>query len=303
MKVLLTGGTGYVGQALREKLRLRGHDIRLLVRRESAHKVPVGSEYEVVLGDVLDSHACLRAVDGCDAVVHLVGIIREFPKDGTTYVAMHTEATFNVLDAARRMGIDRFVHISALGARADAPSRYHTTKFEAESIVRNSDLRWTVFRPSVIFSPGSEFTRQLVDLVHRPLVPIVDGGRALLQPVSLENLTDAMARSLTMPETQGCWYDVGGPDRVKFSDILDRIARHYQLHPNTMKISAMFMKPVVRLLQRFESFPLTIDQLEMLVEDNICDTGDFTKTFGITELDSFDAALPSLLEAIDVQAA
>jgi NADH dehydrogenase len=160
-----------------------------------------------------------------------------------------------------------------------------------------------VFRPSVIFSPGSEFTRQLVDLVHRPLVPIVDGGKALLQPVSLENLTDAMARSLSMPETQGCSYDVGGPDRVRFADILDRIADHYKLHPNTMKISSTFMKPVVRLLQRFESFPLTVDQLEMLVEDNICDTGEFTKTFRIAELDSFEAALPSLLEAIDVKAA
>jgi NADH dehydrogenase len=303
MKILLTGGTGYVGQALREKLRLDGHDVRLLVRRESAHKIPAGSGYDIVLGDVMDSHACLRAVDGCQAVVHLVGIIREFPNDGTTYVAMHTEATFNVLDAARRMGTERFVHMSALGARADARSRYHTTKFEAESIVTNSDLDWTVFRPSVIFSPGSEFTRQLVDLVHRPLVPIVDGGKALLQPVSLENLTDAMARSLSMPETQGCSYDVGGPDRVRFADILDRIADHYKLHPNTMKISSTFMKPVVRLLQRFESFPLTVDQLEMLVEDNICDTGEFTKTFRIAELDSFEAALPSLLEAIDVKAA
>jgi uncharacterized protein YbjT (DUF2867 family) len=303
MKVLLTGGTGYVGQDLREKLRSHGHQVRLLVRRESAHKVPAGSEFEVVLGDVLDSHACLRAVDGCDAVVHLVGIIREFPHEGTTYEAMHTEATFNVLDAARRMGVDRFVHMSALGARADAPSRYHTTKFEAESMVRNSDLRWTIFRPSVIFGPGSDFIRQIVDLVHRPLVPIVDGGKALLQPVSLDNVTGAMARSLLMPETRGQAYDAGGPDRIRFRDLVDRISEHYRLHPNTMKISSVFMKPVVRLLQRFDSFPLTVDQLEMLIEDNICDTGAFEAAFDFEGLDSFEAALPSLLEAVDIKAA
>ena len=303
MKILLTGGTGYIGGALGEKLLARGHNVRLLVRRESADKVPAGSKYEVVLGDVLDSHACLRAVDGCEAVVHLIGIIREYPNDGVTYVAMHTEATFNMVDATRRMGVERFVHMSALGARADAPSRYHTTKFEAESLVKDSNLRWTVFRPSVVFSPGSEFIRQLVDLVHRPLVPLVGGGKALLQPVSLENLTDAMARSLSMPETQGCSYDVGGPDRVKLADILERIARHYKVHPNTMKISPTFMKPVVRLMQRFDSFPLTVDQLEMLVEDNVCDTSNFTSAFGIEELDSFEAALPSMLEAIDVRAA
>ena len=303
MKILLTGGTGYVGRALKEKLSRSGHDVRLLVRRESANKMPSRSEYEVVLGDVLDSHACLRAVDGCEAVVHLVGIIREFPNDGTTYVAMHTEATFNMVDATRRMGIERFVHMSALGARPDSPSRYHTTKFEAESIVRSSNLRWTIFRPSVIFSPGSEFVRQLVDLVHRPLVPIIDGGKALLQPVSLENLTEAMAASLSMPETQGCSYDVGGRDRMRFADILDRIAKHCKLHPNTMKISSTFMKPVVKLLQRFDSFPLTVDQLEMLVEDNVCDTEAFTEAFGLEELDSFEAARPSLLEVIDVKAA
>jgi NADH dehydrogenase len=303
MKILLTGGTGYVGEALREKLRLQGHDVRLLVRRESAHRLPAGTGYDVVLGDVLDSHACMRAVDGCEAVVHLVGIIREFPNDGITYVAMHTEATFNMVDAATRMGLERFVHMSALGARADAPSRYHTTKFEAESIVKNSNQRWTVFRPSVIFSPGSEFIRQLVDLVQRPVVPIVGGGKALLQPVSLENLTDAMARSLSMPETQGCSYDVGGPDRARFIDILERIAKHYKIHPNTMKISPAFMKPVVRLMQRFESFPLTLDQLEMLLEDNVCDTDAFTSAFGIKELESFEAALPSLLDAVDVKAA
>jgi uncharacterized protein YbjT (DUF2867 family) len=303
MKILLTGGTGYMGHALRERLRGRGHKVRLLVRRESSHKVPAGSGFEVVLGDVLDSHACLRAADGCGAIVHLVGIIRESPSTGTTYEALHTEATYNMVNAASRMGIERFVHMSALGARPDAPSRYHTTKFEAETIVRRSTTLWTIFRPSVVFGPNSEFISQLVDLVHRAVVPLIDGGKSLLQPVSLENLTDAMAGSLSMPETQGCSYDVGGPDRLRFSDLLDRIAQHYKLHPNTMKVSSLFMKPVVRMMQRFESFPLTVDQLEMLKEDNICETGAFTSTFGIEKLDSFDAALPSLLEAIDLKAA
>jgi uncharacterized protein YbjT (DUF2867 family) len=303
MKVLLTGGTGYVGRTLREKLREQGHDVRLLVRRESEHKIGPGEGFEVVQGDVLESQACFKAVDGCAAVVHLVGIIREYPQEGTTYEAMHTEATFNIVDAARRMGIERFVHMSALGASPNARSRYHVTKFEAEEIVRKSGLRWTIFRPSVIFHPGDEFIRQLVELVHRPVVPVVDGGKALLQPVSLENVTDAMARSLHMPEAQGRVFEVGGPDRVQIVDLLERIAAHYQVWMNTMKVSSMFMKPVVKLLQRFKSFPLTVDQLTMLVEDNICDTTDFTATFGIEKLDSFEAALPSLLEAAHVKAA
>ncbi len=303
MKVLVTGGTGYVGRSLREKLRDQGHDVRLLVRQESTHKVGAGEGYEVVGGDVGDSHACLKAVDGCAAVVNLVGIIREYPDDGTTYVAMHTEATFNVLDAARRSGIERFIHMSALGASPDARSKYHTTKFEAEEIVKNSGLRWTVFRPSVIFDRGDMFIQELVDLVHRSVVPIIDGGKAMLQPVSLANVTDAMADSLVKPETQGTMFEVGGPDRVQFRALLDKIAAHYKVHMNTMAISSTFMKPVVKLLQGFKSFPLTVDQLMMLVEDNVCDTTEFQKAFGIEKLDSFEEALPSLLEGSDARAA
>ena len=299
----MTGGTGYVGRTLREKLREQGHEVRLMVRRGSEHKTGAAEGVEVVDGDVLDSHACLKAVDGCSAVVNLVGIIREYPDVGTTYVALHTEATFNVLDAAQRSGIGRFVQMSALGARPDSRSGYHRTKFEAEEIVRKSDLRWTIFRPSVIFSPGSEFIRELVDLAHRSVVPLIDGGKASLQPVSLENVTDAMARSLLMPETQHKTFEAGGPDRIRFRELLDRIAAHYKINMNTMAVSSTFLKPLVKLMQGFKSFPLTVDQMMMLIEDNVCDPAEFQSVFGYDKLDSFNEALPSLLESTEVRAA
>lgn len=297
MKILLTGGTGYVGRSLRDRLKEHGHAVRLLVREESAHKVARGAEFEIATGDVLDPHTCMRAMDGCDVVINLVGIIREYPEDGVTYETFHSAATYNVVDSARRMGIERFIQMSALGAKPDSPSRYHRTKFEAEEMVRNSGTRWTVFRPSVIFSPGDSFTRELVDLVHRRVVPIIDGGKALLQPVSLDNVVGPMASSLRMPATYGKIFDACGPDRVSFYDLVNKIAAHYQLRMNTMKVSAAFMRPVVKMLQRYKSFPLTVDQLAMLIEDNVCDNNEYKKTFGIAEMDSFHAALPSLLEA------
>lgn len=299
----MTGGTGYVGQTLKEKLRAQGHDVRLMVRQNTANKIGSADGYEVVEGDVLDSHACLKAVDGCAAVVNLVGIIREYPKAGTTYVALHTEATYNVLDAARRSGVGRFIQMSALGARPDSRSKYHTTKFEAEEIVKKSDLRWTVFRPSVIFGRGDLFVQELVDLAHRQVVPIIDGGKASLQPVSLENVTDAMASSLLMPRTQGETYEVGGPDRIRFRDLLDRIASHYKIKMNTMAVSSTFLKPMVKMMQGKKSFPLTVDQLMMLIEDNVCDPSSFQSTFGIDKLDSFEEALPALLDGLQSRVA
>lgn len=302
MKILLTGGTGYVGSALGRELKNMGHEVRLLVRRSSAHKAEKADGFELFFGDILDSHAVLGAVEGCHTVVNLVGIIRERPQEGTSYEAMHTEATFNLVDAARRVGVERMIQMSGLGARPDAPSGYHRTKYEAEEIVRKSPMRWTIFRPSVIFGPGDEFHGQLIELAHRPVVPVIDGGKALLQPVSLRNVVEPMARAVTMPETQGRIFEVGGPDRVEFAKLLSLIARHFEVWMNTMKVSSKFMKPVVKMMQRFKSFPLTMDQMVMLLEDNVCDTKPFVEAFGV-ELDPYLENLPRLLDSQKVNVA
>lgn len=302
MKILVTGGTGFVGTELCKQLRALKHDVRLLVRTSSVDKLDPDHGYDIVSGDVLDSHACLRAAADCDAVVNLVGIRREFPQVGTTYKAMHTAATFNVVNGAKRAGVERIIQMSGLGASPDARAGYHRTKYEAEKIVQESGMRWTVFRPSVIFGPCDEFHSILADLAHRPLVPIIDGGTTQLQPVSLGNVAAAMAASVTMPETQGRVIEVGGPDRVVFVDLLHQVARHYGLWMNTVNVSSRLMTPAVKALQRFKSFPLTLEELYMLLEDNICDTEDFVSTFGV-ELDSYTEALPKLLVSLDAVAA
>jgi NADH dehydrogenase len=297
MKILLTGGTGFVGRALRRELKAQGHHVRMFVRAQSTGKIEPREGLEILIGDVLDTHACLRAVDGCDAVVHLVGIRREIPDEGITYEALHTEATYAVVDAARRANVDRVIYMSGLGARAGAPSGYHRTKFEAEEIVRKSGMRWTIFRPSIIFGPGDEFHPLVADLVHRSIVPVIDGAKSLLQPVSIANVVGAMARTVTMPETQGKVFEVGGPERMAFIDIIYDVARHYGVWPNTISVSSRLAKPMVKFAQRFRSFPLTYDELIMLLEDNVCDPTAFTEAFGIT-LDPYESQIPSLCPRI-----
>ena len=302
MRVLLTGGTGFVGSGVRRELKALGHDVRILARPSSVGKLDAREGVEVMVGDVLDTHACLRATTDCDAIAHLVGIRREFPQEGITYEAMHTEATYAIVDAARRNGVQRVVYLSSLGARADAPSGYHRTKAEAEEILRASGMRFTIFRPSIIFGPGDEFHPLMADLVHRPIVPVIDGGRALIQPVAHRNVVGPIARSLTMPETQGKVYEIGGPERMAFVDIMYKVARHYGVWPNTVSVSSRFAKPMVKFAQRFRGFPLTLDELYMLLEDNVCDSTAFTSTFGV-KLDSYEDKIPSLLPRIQELAA
>lgn len=300
MKILVTGATGFVGHHVCRELSARGHAVRALVRRNSVDKIDPTSGYEVVTGDILDTHACLRAATGVDAVVHLVGIRRENPETGTTYEALHTEATYDIVNAARRQRVPRFVYMSGLGTREDAKARYHITKWESEQIVRRSDMRWTIFRPSVIFGDGDEFHPLLAELVERSVVPIVDGGKSLLQPVSVQNVVTAVAKSLTMPETAGEVYEVGGPDRVEFYDLIQRAARACDVWPNFWKVSSMLMKPMVRMMQRLPNFPLSYDELLLMLEDNICDNEHFTATFDVkldSYLENFDALMGSATRA------
>lgn len=296
MKVLVTGATGYVGSRLREFLRRDGHHVRLLVRKETAAKTMAGfsSEgYEVVVGDVFETNTCLRACDGCDAVVHLVGIIREFPAEGITFDEVHRVATSNVVDAARRARVARFVHMSALGARDGAASAYHRTKRAAERIVEGSGLQWTIFRPSWIFSPGDELSRTIKDLVRKPVVPLIDGARAQVQPVALDDVCRAMAGALRMPETQGKTYELGGPDRLTYRELFEQAAASAGRRMRTVTVPAGAIRPTVALFQRCKFFPLTLDQLRMLAEDNVCDIDPQVKTFGFAP-QSFREAIPQM---------
>jgi len=298
MKILVTGATGYVATRLREVLRNDGHEVRLLVRKESADRVKTivpQNAYQIVYGNVFETNTCLHACDGCDAVVHLVGIIREFPSKGITFDEVHRVATANIIDAAKRTGVERFVHMSALGARDDAPSAYHRTKRAGERIVEDSGLQWTIFRPSWIFAPGDGLGRIIKDVVRKPVIPLIDGGRALVQPVFLDDVCACFARSLRMPETQGKIYEIGGPDRVSYREIFEQAASCAGRKARTVSVPAGTIRPAMVLLQRFRSFPLTLDELRMLSEDNICEIEPYVKAFGIAPV-SFRESMRALFE-------
>ena len=296
MKVLMTGATGFVGSALREFIRKEGHQVRLLVRKESAGEVQKTlppDAYEIVFGDVFETNTCLRACDGCDAVVHLIGIIREFPSRGVTFDEVHRVATANIVDAARRSGVERFIHMSALGARDAAVSEYHRSKRAGERVVEASVLRWTIFRPSWIFASGDELSARIKDLARKPVVPLIAGGRSLIQPVALDDVCTCMGRALRMPETQGKTYELGGPDRVSYREIFEFASSRAGRKGKTVSVPAGMIRPIVGVLQRFQSFPLTVDQLRMLSENNVCEIDPYVKAFGVVPA-SFRQAIPAM---------
>jgi NADH dehydrogenase len=277
MKIFLAGGTGFIGGHVCAALLQKGHEIRLLTHRKGdARKDGV----EQVEGDVTRPETFADMVNGCDATINLVGIIREFPGRGVTFEQLHVAATRNVIAAARGAGVPRHLQMSALGARPGAVSAYHRSKFRAEEDVRNSGLDWTIFRPSIVFGPKDAFVNMLAGYIRSyPAVPVIGDGRYRMQPIAADDVARCFTMALEMPETAGRTYELCGPDRLPYNDMLDTIGRVLGKRQVTKIFNPLLlMKAIVPLLQGFSFFPVTMDQIVMLTEENICD-GIWRETF------------------------
>jgi len=282
-EVLVTGGTGFVGAHVCRALVARGFLPRLLVRAGSEEKIPedVRSRCRVTLGDATIYEDVENAAQGTDAVIHLVGIIREVPSRGITFERLHVEATRHAVRAARRWRIERFVHMSALGARPGGPTRYFDTKGRAEEIVRTSGLAWTILRPSVIFGPGDRFVNVLARAVRlAPFIPVPGDGSFRLQPVYAGDVAAGFAEAVVRPDLAGRAFDVGGPERFSYDELLDAIAGSAGRRARKVHVPLCAVRRAVRLFQRFERFPVTEEQLAMLLEESVCDHEPFFETFG-----------------------
>jgi NADH dehydrogenase len=231
---------------------------------------------DVYPGDVLEAASLQGALNGMDAVVHLVGIISEVGE--STFENVHTGGTRNMVAAAREAGVRRFVHISALGTRPNAVSRYHQTKWAAEELVRHSGLDFTIFRPSLIYGPQDQFINLFARIIRlSPVVPLLGNPRARFQPMPVEAVTAAFAGSIGEPRSVGQSYDLCGPETLTLSEIVDRIQavlgkRRLKLHVplSLAHCQAACMEFVFPHLLR-KAPPLNRDQLLMLQEDTVGD--------------------------------
>lgn len=295
MQVLVTGASGFVGNEVVKELLSRGHQVKALVRQGSEKKLKARDKVEVVFGDCLHPEVLNQAASGCDVVIHLVGIIREFPGKGVTFERVHVQATRNVVDAAKAAGAKRYLHMSALGARPQPADPYHVTNFQADQYVINSGLAYTIFRPSVIYGPEDQsinlFARQIRRL---PFFPIVGDGNYRLQPVPVWTVAQAFALALELPHTENKIYDVGGPEPLTFNEIIDAIAAVLNRKVAKVHQPLWCMRLAASMCGRFKWFPLTPGQLRMLLEGSTCDPSAFYADLGLSPI-SFKDGLAQYL--------
>ncbi|MGH9443106.1 MAG: complex I NDUFA9 subunit family protein [Thermoanaerobaculia bacterium] len=290
MKVAVTGATGFVGGYVVNELLRRGHWVRALVREpgiQSRFNRPV----EPVVGDLTDPASLDPFARGCDAVVHLVGIIHE--KAGRSFDQIHRQGTENVVVAASRAGVGKYVQMSAMGSSASSPSEYGRTKAMGEEAVKRSRLDWTIFRPSIIFGPGDGFVSLLARIIRRNpvFIPVIGSGTVRFMPVSVRDVARLFADSLEKAEASKKSFDVGGPGIFTQDEINREIAValgkprkplvHFPIAFGSLLARANSLVPRFILPQPL----LTVDQLKSLSQDSVADTSAAASVFGPIERD------------------
>jgi nucleoside-diphosphate-sugar epimerase len=289
-RVFVTGGSGFVGSAVIDDLVARGYAVTALVNRRKLDRADVQS----IEGGLFDDRALDDGARGCDAVIHLVGIIMERPSQGITFERMHFEGTRRVVDATLRNGVRRYVHMSALGSRPGAVSQYHRTKHRAEEYVRGTGgLDWTIFRPSFIHGPRGEFMQMEAKWARRKAPPFLfmpyfgagalgRGGAGKLQPVYVGDVARAFVDALERPSTIGEVYPLGGSDVVTWPQmhhvVSDAIVGKRRA---AVAIPAWYAKAMTRMVPG-PLLPFNRDQVIMSQEENTCDLSKFVEDFGWT---------------------
>jgi NADH dehydrogenase len=313
MKVALVGGTGFVGSYMVEALLERGHVPRLLVREGNEEKVVEPDRCEVVRGATEDEEALRALVQGCDAAIHLIGILREFPAKGITFEATQYESPVRLMKVCEEAGVKRFLLMSANGVREDGTS-YQQTKYRAEQALRDTSLDWTVFRPSVLFGDPRgrmEFATQLykdivappmpVPLFHEGLLPF-GGGAMQMSPIHVKDVATIFADVLEDPKSIGQTWCLGGPEAISWKEILRTVARATRHKGFGLPVPAWAVKLVAGWFDHLEEFPITRDQIVMLMEGNTCDSSDLFRRYGISPIPFEESQLTYLLASSDKKA-
>lgn len=267
--VFVTGGTGFVGCHVTRRLIERGHRVRALVRDRDAARWLREMGADLVSGDITKEANLSGALAGCDVAVHLVGIIRERPP-AATFEAVHIQGTTRVVDAARRAGVKRFIHMSALGAKREGTA-YHRTKYEAEEMVRRSGIPYVVFRPSIIVGEGGEFTRLLIRLVRTlPVTPVIGDGQYRLQPVDVEDVASAFALAAEREDLVGETFQIAGPHKLTYNRLLSIVCEELGVRRARVHMPLALVRPFIDFASNWRlPTPINSDELRMLLEENV----------------------------------
>jgi uncharacterized protein YbjT (DUF2867 family) len=284
MKILVTGGTGVIGEGVIPELIGRGHTVRLLSRhaRDDARQWPDVEPFE---GNVADGASLAGAADGCDLVMHIAGIVSEEPPE-STFQDVNVGGTRNMLAEAQRARVERFVLVSSLGADT-GQSAYHQSKRAAERLVEDSGLHWTIVRPGNVYGPGDEVVSLILKMVRAlPAVPVIDSGDQEFQPIWHEDLARVLATAAERTDVAGQTLEAAGSDITSLNDLIERFREITGRSPIRVPVPSVLAQ-----------LGLDENKLQMLKETNVVRGVSAAQILGI-ETTPLDRGLRLLADAL-----
>jgi uncharacterized protein YbjT (DUF2867 family) len=268
--LLLTGATGLVGSALLRRLIAEGQPVRCLVR-DPRRLGPQRVRVQIALGDLADPPSFRNAMRGVSAVVHLAASIRDQPRGSIEELA--AIATWRMVEAAQRAGVEHFVFFSALGASTHHRARLFRAKALAEQAVRESDMHSTVLAPSLVYAPGDRWLRMLERLSLLPVMPVSGSGKAVCQPIWAEDVAGCVIGAIREErdgEQTSKRYELAGPQTLSYDEVIHTALRSIGRERALAHIPTPLVSRALRLVERVtgERAPVTWDEAE-LFEANV----------------------------------
>jgi uncharacterized protein YbjT (DUF2867 family) len=289
--ILVTGATGFVGRRVVAALRGRELSVRCLVRDRARATSLESLGCDLAVGDVTNADSVRAAAEGCDAVVHLVSIIAGRPED---FDRVMVDGTWNVIDAAEKAGVRRFVLMSALGASEETKELvpYYGAKWAMEQAVREAGLEHVILRPSFVFGPGGGALPQFAAMTrYLPVTPVAGPGKQRIQPIFVDDLAEFVSRAIDLPGAANRTFELGGPETLSWDELWDRLAATLGKRRAKVHLPLSLLRGPAFVLERLPKAPVTRDQLTMLgAGDNTCDERPAAELFGV-ELTPLDEQL------------
>ena len=281
--VVVTGASGLVGTHVCEHLAQAGWKVRGVVRdtKKAAHRLG-HLPMEIRTGDIRNVSDMRSALSGAGALVHLAAIAIEKP--GQSYADTNTHSTRILIDSAAAESVDRMIFMSQNGADSRSSYPFLRSKGQAQDMVQDSAMKWTVLRPSVIFGREDEFVNVLARLVRlSPLIfPLPGGGTARFQPIAVGDVARAVGKALDDDRTIRHSYTIGGAVPLSLRQMTERILIAMNASRTLVSVPVPALRPVVALAQRLLPHPpVTTGLLDLLDMDNVTERNDLTPVFGI----------------------
>jgi uncharacterized protein YbjT (DUF2867 family) len=273
--ICIAGGSGFVGQEIIFGLARAGHAIRLLTRASShGRDLKMLPGLELAVGDVYDPEFLRVSLDGCDAVINLVGILNERGFNGAGFERAHVAFTAALLRAIAQNRVPRLLHMSALNADAErGRSHYLRTKGKAENLVRAAPaaLDWTIFRPSVIFGPHDSLTNRFAALLRLTagMMPLARAG-ARFAPVYVGDVAAAFIQALHGGATSRQVYELCGPEVMTLEQVVRVTAHAAQLRCHIVRLPDAIARVQGALMQWLPGTPFSTDNYRSLLTDSVC---------------------------------